>query len=380
MSEAVERLDVNALNLVLQDDLNQVILYAEKMGASDIIFKTGDPVWARIHGQWRIIYERKLSTSIVNSVTATITNSNDAVTQILSGQDLDLSYEIKVDRISRKRFRVNATATHGLLGETGIAITLRTIPEYPPKLDDLEIPEEMRKAFFPKYGLVLVTGPVGSGKSTLLFSVLREIAETQPSHIITYEAPVEFDITSLPNRKGPVEQTEVGRHLNDFKNAPRNSLRRAGDVVLFGESRDAETIRSMSIEAETGVAVYSTVHTNSVAETISRMIREFPMDERSGMMASLISATRLIVHQRLLRRPDGSGRIAVREWLVFDEEVVSELENLSVNDLIPVTRKIIERRGSSLRHDLQRKMEAGLIDEQDYHSFIRSLGIKEKQQ
>lgn len=376
MSDTID--DLKNLNLIFKDQLDVLIRVVSEMGASDIIFKTGDPVWARLHGRWKKVFPKPLTEAQMNAVTVNISGSQDQLSRILSGQDIDIAYEIKVDRLKKMRFRVNATAAQ-FKSSTGICITLRTIPEHPPKLDDLNIPQEMRDAFFPKYGLCLVTGPVGSGKSTLLFSVLREIAENTTNHIITYEAPIEFNITDLPNRKGPVEQTEIGRHLKDFKNAPRNSLRRAGDVVLFGESRDPETIRAMSIEAETGVAVYSTVHTNSVAETISRMVREFPVDERSSMMASLLSAMRLIVHQRLIVKPDGNGRTAVREWLVFNEDVVSRLENCALDEIITETRNIMKERGTRLIDDLVKQYKSGNISKDEMRAYSRSLGISREE-
>lgn len=356
-----------------KEALHDLLVKAVLMGASDVILRTGDAPWARVHGQWKTIADAALSDNETVTLANIIGGSGDIATRILSGTDLDFSYEIRVSRTSRHRFRVNATACrHGMAN--GISITMRTIPEYPPALEDLDLDPDLVRALFPRYGLVLVTGPVGSGKTTLLFSALRRIAETSPLHIITYEAPIEFDITSLPNRIGPVEQTEIGPHLKDFRLAPRNSLRRAGDVVLFGESRDAETIRAMSIEAETGVAVYSTVHTNSVAETLSRMAREFPQNERDAMAASLISAMRLIVHQRLLKKPGGEGRIAVREWLVFDGEVRSALESEPLERLIPATRELLEKRKTRLIDDLVRKYESGVIDRREFEDFRLALG------
>lgn len=358
-----------------KEGIQEILVLAVEANASDVIFRTGDPVWIRVHGAWHPCTQKILSDSEMVTIANIIGSSNDIATRILSGTDLDFAYEVRVSREHKQRFRVNGTACkYGMA--SGISMTLRTIPEHPPELETLGLPQDMVDAFFPKYGLVLVTGPVGSGKTTLLFSVLRRIAESSPSHIITYEAPIEFDITSLPNRIGPVEQTEIGPHLKDFNLAPRNSLRRAGDVVLFGESRDPETIRAMSIEAETGVAVYSTVHTNSVSETLSRMVREFPQNERDGMMASLISAMRLIVHQRLLKRPGGAGRVAVREWLVFDDEVRSMLENERLENLIPATKKILDVRKTRLIDDLTVKFEQGIVDKKEYDDFKLALGEK----
>lgn len=360
---------MNQTRFLHKNAVEEILLEAVKQHASDIIFRTGDPVWARIHGQWVPFSQTILSSGEVAYIANLTSDSTDMATRVLAGKDHDYAYSIRVDRFKVQRFRVNATACQYEMAK-GISITMRSIPAHPPTLEDLDVPQTIRDHLCPRYGLVIVTGPVGSGKSTLLFATLRSIAETEPRHIITYEAPIEFDITSLPNRKGPVEQTEVEYHIQDFGRATRNSLRRAGDVILFGESRDPETIRTMSIGAETGVAVYTTAHTHSVAETITRLGREFPENERDGMVASLISATRLIIHQRLVRKYDGT-RLAIREWLPFDREVRSKLENARFTDLANILRSFVRDRKTSLFHDLEAKKE--LVDPNEYALYRREF-------
>jgi defect-in-organelle-trafficking protein DotB len=175
----------------------------------------------------------------------------------------------------------------------------------------------------------------------------------------------------LPDKKSLVVQTEVPNHLHSFGVAPRNSLRRAGDVILFGEARDQETLKNMSIEAETGVAVYSTVHTNSVSETISRMVREFPENERDGMAATLVAALRLIVHQRLVVRADGKGRVAIREWLEFTDTIRDILVRTPIKDMIHVTENLVQRYGRSLMVDVTEKYSQGLISSQEYDLYAQ---------
>jgi len=336
-----------------------------------VMLAPNDPVWMRQHGQWHPVIDRSCASSEISYVLDKISRQPNASAMAASGQDVDFGFEVPMGRGKRLRFRCNATGCRDRWA-SGVSVVMRTIPEHPPEVSYHGLPDEMLEAFQPVYGLVLVTGPVGSGKTTLLFSVLRHIAETKSRHIITYEAPIEYDLISLPQRKSPVVQTEIPRHLSSFEVAPRNSLRRAGDIVLFGESRDRETLKNMTIEAETGVAVYSTVHTNSVAETISRMVREFPNDEREGMAATLIAALRLIVHQRLVRTVDGNGRVPIREYLVVDDEVKDELIRCSVSDLIPAVQGIMEQRGNSIAIEAQRAFDAGQISERDCLMMQRS--------
>ena len=368
--EDIEFLYPGDTSLLSVDTVNSILKWAIEMKASDIALTPNDAIFMRRFGVWHRIMHRSVSTHEIGFLLDQFSKQPSASSQAMSGQDVDFAYEITLERGKRARFRGNGTGCRDNWG-SGIAIVLRTIPEYPPELSTFNLPEHLVAAFKPRYGLVLVTGPVGSGKSTLLTSVLRDIAETERKHILTYESPIEFDLMGLPNKKSLVTQTDIPLHLTSFAAAPRNSLRRAGDVVLFGEARDQDTLRNMSIEAETGVAVYSTVHTNSVSETISRMVREFPEGERDGMAATLVAATRLIVHQRLIPTKDGNGRVAVREWLIFNEEVVNKLVQCSVKDMIRVTEELVNQYGRPLLMDVTELYEQGVISETEYLSFVQ---------
>jgi len=359
------------LAILTVDVVNQILKWCIAEDASDIAFSPNEAIFMRRYGVWMRITRRVISTHEISFLLDQFSKQPSASSQTMSGQDVDYGYEITLERGKRVRFRCNATGCRDGWS-SGIAMVLRTIPEFPPKLSSFNLPDHLIEAFKPRYGLVLVTGPVGSGKSTLLTSALRDIAETERKHILTYESPIEFDLMGLPDKMALVTQTEVPIHLSSFAAAPRNSLRRAGDVVLFGEARDQETLRNMSIEAETGVAVYSTVHTNSVAETISRMVREFPEGERDGMAATLIAASRLIVHQRLIPTINGDGRVAVREWLIFTDEVVNTLIKTPVKELIPVMNELVNTYGRPLIMDVTEHYEQGLISEVEYQSFLRS--------
>ena len=360
-----------AIAALTQPAFDDLLRWAHEKGASDVMMAPGDPIWMRLHGAWMPV-TRAVTASEVGIIVNNTSGQSNASALAQSGQDLDYAYEIQVTRGVRYRFRCNATGCrHGW--SSGVAVVMRTIPGSPPTMEELDVEPAIRDSILPTYGLVLMTGPVGSGKSTLLFSALREIAENKPRHIITYEAPIEFDLTDLPGRMAPVVQSEIPAHLGDFDRAPRNSLRRAGDVVLFGESRDRETMRSMSIEAETGVSVYSTVHSNSVSETVSRMIREFPVDERDGMAATLLAAMRLIVHQRLVPRADGKGRTPIREYLVFDEKTRRELVDVPPTELMREMDRLVSERGQSLAADAERKWRDGVIGAREARIFTNEL-------
>ena len=228
-------------------------------------------------------------------------------------------------------------------------MVFRAIPDIPPTLSSLEVEPALLANAFPDNGLVLVTGVMGSGKSTLLAAMLRQIIEYGGRNVSTYEAPIEFNLTNIPGAAGPVSQSSIPEHLLNFMRAVRTSTRTAPDVVLIGESRDPETLRGMIESAETGVAAYSTVHTRSVPETITRIINVFPFAEQRQIAATLLSSLRLIVNQRLLPRAGGDGRVALREFLAFTPDIRAELLNTPSERLPTACERLLRERGQTMQ-------------------------------
>ena len=219
-------------------------------------------------------------------------------------------------------------------------------------------------------GLVLVTGVMGSGKSTLLAAILRRIIENGGRNVSTYEAPIEFDFDAVPNPGGPVSQSTVPEHLKSFLTATRNSTRTAPDVVLIGESRDPDTLRGMIESAEIGVAAYSTVHTRSVPETLSRIINVFPVEERLQVTATLLSSLRLIISQRLVPLPDNSGRIALREYLAFTPNIRETLLDMPLERLILKTEELLAASGQRIQDAAEVAFAEGKLAKDKYMSIL----------
>lgn len=354
----------------LPQDVDALLLWAAEIGASDIVLASGIRPRIRLHGAWRSVGNRPLETeSSLRYILDEVTRSKDAWARLQGREFLDPSYEVAVpgDREKRKvRFRLNATACRDG-ADIGISLVFRTIPEVPPKLDALGVESDLRPFFFPNNGLVLVTGVMGSGKSTLLGGVMREIVETTDKHILTYEAPVEFDLMRLNDTTGSgafVVQTEIGRHVESFKVAPKNSTRRAADVVLYGEVRDVETVGGMIEQAEVGTTVYATLHTPSVASTPGRIINMFPAEDKPSMSAGFLGSIRLIVQQRLLKTRD-KKRCAVREWLAFDEGMRKSMLGMALADLHVYLDEQVERRGMPLLRSAQRLFDDGILLESE---------------
>jgi defect-in-organelle-trafficking protein DotB len=339
---------------------------------SDIILSTGEPAWLRREGEWARASRRPFETEELSSILIQMSGNQAAASLVGSGLDLDFGYQIGEGRAQRLRYRANASAVACGWG-TGLSITLRAIPSAPPDLSELGLEEDLSKAFFPQSGLVLVTGVMGSGKSTLLASVLRRLSETQARHIATYEAPIEFDLRGSPCRLSPVEQSEVPRHIPGFLEAAKNLTRRAADVVLVGESRDPETLRGLLEAAELGVAAYTTLHTGSVAEAPYRILNAFPPGERQAAAASLFSTLRLVVQQRLLKKP-GGGRQAVREFLALNRSMRERLQGASFGQIGPALELMVAEKGQSLLQAAQRAAREGLITEEAYAAVLSEKG------
>jgi len=303
-------------------DLDRLVLFCVDHHASDITIQSGSKVLAEVYGKMREVTVRALSHAEVSELMNGIYGAN-AVTQILSGMDIDTQYEVRPLRGQRYRFRVNGTGCY-VQGHEGIQITMRSIPLDPPRLADMNLPQSLIDALIPLQGIIIVAGATGSGKSTLLSSIMREILETKDGKILTYESPIEFVYDNIKAPNAIISQHEVPKHLPDFPSSIRNALRRKPTYILVGEARDAETISAVIDAALTGHTVYTTVHSNGVADTIRRMVSAFKAEERHSRSLDLVTLVRAVIWQALLPSADGK-RVALREWLIFNEEVRNQL-------------------------------------------------------
>ncbi|MDR3478339.1 MAG: Dot/Icm type IV secretion system ATPase DotB [Gammaproteobacteria bacterium] len=347
------------------DTTDQILMHCVKLGASDITLQTNEPIYAEIYGRLLKVTRRRLSNTEMGEVINSMYGPNGTA-QIMSGKDVDTHYEIRPNRTDRYRFRINATGCQ-VEGHDGIQITARTIPSDPPKLADMKLPKPILDALTPEQGVVYITGATGSGKSTLLAAIIRDIAEDADSNrkILTYEAPIEFVYDSVPKISAIVSQSEIPRHLPSFAGGVRNALRRKPRLILVGEARDPETIGAVMEAAMTGHPVYTTLHSNGVAETMRRLVTTFPSEERQGRTIDIIETIRLVVSQRLVPTVDGK-RVALREYLVFDEKVRDILLDTDMLNITATVRKMVRERGRTMEADAKEKFDAGIISERQY--------------
>ena len=357
--------------------MDRMLEHTESLNASDITIQTGEPIYAEVYGKLLKITNRKLSNTELGDLINAIYGPN-GTTQLLSGRDIDTHYEFRPNRGVRYRYRVNATACL-VEGHDAIQITLRTIPTTPPKLSTMNLPDNILEAIAPQEGIVFITGATGSGKSTLLASIIRELIETTDSNrkVLTYESPIEFVYDEIETTSSIVSQSEIPRHLPNFADGVRNALRRKPRLIMVGECRDAETISAALEAALTGHPVYTTLHTSGVAETMRRLVTSFAGEERLGRTIDILETIRLCIWQKLVPTVD-ERRVALREYLVFDEEVRDLLLEGDPNDVTSATRKLVRQKGQLMTADARMKFEEGIISERVFKLII--AGAKDYQQ
>jgi twitching motility protein PilT len=286
-------------------DIDAGLRYVVERDGSDLHVKVPSPPVVRVHGELH---------SIEGAEPLTPQDTEAALEHILQDERLreefaevgeaDFSYEIE----GLSRFRVNAFRQRG-----NVSIACRVIPYQVRTIDDLGLPEVIRTLAENPRGIILLTGTTGSGKSTTLAAMIEHINSTRARHVVTLEDPIEYlhrDKLSI------IQQREVGLDTESFARAMRRVLRQDPDVILIGEMRDEETVRTALSAAETGHLVMSTLHTLDATETVNRIIDFFPPHLQQQARVMLASTLRGAVSQRLVPRAAGDGRVAVCEVMV----------------------------------------------------------------
>ena len=381
-SQAVaERVDDLALKIGIWPDeplrffdehTDALLEWCVKKGASDTTIQSDKPVYIEVDGVLCPVTRRNLDSADLANILNKVYGP-DALAKLASGRDLDLSYEVRPDRNTRYRFRVNITAIMSR-GRDSVQITMRTLPSIPPTMKDLGIEEKIIENWSPGQGLIFVTGPTGSGKTTLLAAGCRMLVERAQGcgKLLTYEAPIEYVYDAVVGPRSLVAQSEIPRHLPTFAAGIRNALRRKPSVILVGESRDRETV-SAAIEAgQTGHLVFSTVHTIGVAATVRRIVSVFDPAERTERAFAMLETLRMIVTQALVPKV-GGGRIGLREFLVFDEGVREYLLDQPLERWTAETQRMLVRYGQTMEQTATKAFKANLIDRRTYLLLLKGF-------
>ena len=287
----------------IQADIVDLLKIAIERRASDLLITVGLPPMLRIHGEWRPTEHEVLTPTMTRRLMYALMDEKKQ-RNFEEKKDLDFSFSLS----GHGRFRVNVFVQRGSVG--GV---MRTISEDVMSFAQLGLPEEVANVARLPRGLVLVTGPTGSGKSTTLATMIDLINTEYAKHIVTVEDPIEF---FHRHKQSIINQREVGEDTQSFHAALRSVLRQAPDVILVGEMRDYETIGAAVTAAETGHLVMGTLHTNTAAEAVDRIIDVFPEAQQEQVRVQLANNLQAILTQQLIPRASGEGRVLAYEFLL----------------------------------------------------------------
>jgi twitching motility protein PilT len=286
-------------------DLHDALRYVVRREGSDLHLKVPSRPLARVHGRLEPLeqYEPMRAEDTEGVARHMLEEHSAKLSEFDQEGEVDFAYAVQ----GLARFRVNAFRQRG-----STSIALRVIPYAVRTIDELGLPAVIGDLADEERGLILLTGTTGSGKSTTLAAIIDQINETKSRHIVTIEDPIEYLHT---DRNSIINQREVGMDTASFSRAMRRVLRQDPDVILIGEMRDEETVRTALSAAETGHLVLSTVHTLDASESVNRIIDFFPLHEQTQARAMLAGTLKGVVSQRLVPTPEGDGRVAVCEIL-----------------------------------------------------------------
>ena len=325
---------------------------AQRRRASDIHLSIGQPPVLRIDSTLVRLPKKPLTREFFD-VAGPLLTSQDAYDAVNQTHDTDAAYSF-----GESRFRVNIGSD--FLGPT---IALRKIPTKVPALDEIGLPRAAREFCKLERGLVLVTGPTGSGKSTTLASMLAHISSNESRHIITLEDPIEFYI---PNGISVVHQRELGASFTSFPAGLRQALRQDPDVILVGELRDLETMKTALTAAETGHLVFATLHTYDATSTVGRLVSSFPPEDQAQARSQLAYILKGIVAQKLLPLSSGRGRAAAFEIMVSTAAIQNNLSKIDGHNQIHQTIETSQRDGmQTMEMSLADLARRGLVREED---------------
>ncbi len=337
-------------------NLKKILDIAIKEQSSDLLISVGHPPVIRITGQLiPLIKENKMTAQDTQNYAFSIM---DEVKQqkLLKEREIDFSYDFD----GKARFRVNVFFQQGY-----ISMALRLISPVIKTIEDLLLPAVLHEFTGKSQGLVLVTGASGQGKSTTLAAMLDEINHTKSVHIVTIEDPIEF---VYKGDRAIIEQREVGADTNTFPSALKAIFRQNPDVIMVGEMRDLETISTTITSAETGHLVFATLHTNSAAQSIHRMIDVFPADQQNQIRYQLAGSLLGVISQRLIPRISG-GFIPVCEVMICNNAIANLIRENKTHEIPAVIETSLREGMISLNRalsDLVRKKEISLKNSIDY--------------
>ncbi|MGB6223394.1 type IV pilus twitching motility protein PilT [Haloferula sp.] len=346
-------------------EIDRLFQHLVATGGSDLHLSEGQPPKTRVHGAVTPIEgEEVLEHDLIHRMLKEICDPKAWEIYMESG-DLDFAYSMDEE----SRFRCNY-----LKQNHGLAAVFRLIPTEIMSLEQLGVPEVVKRFAHIRSGLILVTGPTGSGKSTTLAALLDYINSNYSRHIITVEEPIEF---VHKNKKSILTQREVPIQTPSFSDGLRAALREDADIVLVGEMRDLETISLALTAAETGLLVFGTLHTNNARKTVDRIVDVFPADQQSQVRTMLAASLRGVLAQLLCKRIDKPGRTAVHEIMFATPAVSAIIREGATQKLYDVITGGKSEGMQFMDEAIWAKLQAGMISpEEAYMKAIDKTRFK----
>lgn len=341
-------------------DIDFLLTKAFTDDASDLHISVDSPPIYRTHGTLMRFGNEALTPEQTETMAKKVLGFNWEAFQQLG--EFDFAYNLE----NVARFRINAFKQKG-----NISIAARVISTEIPTIEQLQMPAILNDLSLKPQGLILVTGPTGSGKSTTLAAMIDYVNRNEQKHIITLEDPVEY---VHDHKQSVVQQREVGFDTLKFTNGLRAALRQDPDVILVGEMRDLETISTAITAAETGHLVLATLHTNSAAQTINRIIDVFPPHQQGQIRIQLASVLEAIISQRLFKRKDTRGRIAATEILLSHPSVGNLIRNEKVDQIDNVIQTSRALGMHTLSMSINELINTGKIDYDEAKPYLQNSG------
>ncbi|MFQ5499681.1 MAG: type IV pilus twitching motility protein PilT [Candidatus Zixiibacteriota bacterium] len=335
--------------------LRELLEQMVKHDASDLHLTVGSPPVVRIDGKLQRLQFDRLTSEQTKKLAYSMLNEKQRL-KFEQNSELDFSFGIE----SMSRFRCNVFMQRG-----NIAVALRQIPYKIRTFQELGLPKCVADLSKLPRGLILVTGPTGSGKSTTLASIIDKINKERPVHIITVEDPIEY---LHRHQMALINQREVYSDTESFQTALKYALREDPDVVLIGEMRDLETMESALAISETGHLAFATLHTNSAAESINRIIDAFPTNQQEQIRVSLSFSLQSVISQSLIPRI-GGGRIAALEILIVTPAIRALIRDDKIHQMYSMIQSGQKYGMKTMNQSLSELYSTGKISINDAMGF-----------
>lgn len=338
-------------------NINTLLNQTSRNNASDLHLSSYNIPTIRLNGNLVQLDEAQLSNQQIADILKIIMTEQQHKKY---EEDNELDFAIGLDNVTR--FRVNAFQTI-----RGPAAVFRTIPSKIPTVEELGLPNIVKRFASINKGLILVTGPTGSGKTTTLASMINYINENHSKHIITVEDPVEY---IHDPKESLVSQRELGTHTHSFSRALKSALREDPDVILVGELRDTETIHLALTAAETGHLVLGTLHTVTAAKSIDRILDAFPASERSMINSMLSTSLEAVISQQLIKTKDEQSRVAALEIMIANPAIRNMIRDGKVPQIESIMQISSQQGMVLMRDSIINMLSKDLLDEESARAAL----------